>query len=106
MKEWLVIAFTSLVYVLIAQGITKDNAKYLLSGYNTLSAAAQKRFDIVGFLVVFKRFFWLLALLGPILFGIGLLLFPVKTALLIWSAAQILPYPYLFYKSQRFKNNA
>ena len=36
----------SLLYLLIGFGINKDNAKYLLAGYNTMNQEEQVKFDI------------------------------------------------------------
>ena len=53
------------MYVIIGMGlfflaigfiVTERNAKYLLSGYNTLSEEDRKRFDIKSFLPYFRKF--------------------------------------------------
>ena len=47
----------SLLYLLIGFGINKDNAKYLLAGYNTMNQEEQDKFDIEGYLNFLKPFF-------------------------------------------------
>lgn len=44
------------IFVGMAFIITKKNAKYLLSGYNTMSAADREKVDLDGYLRLFKRF--------------------------------------------------
>ena len=43
------IIFVSLIFLGIAFGINKKNAKYLLAGYNTMSKEQRAKFDIEGF---------------------------------------------------------
>ena len=64
----LTVVGTGLLYVLVAKFINENNAKTWLSGYNTMSKAAQEKFDLKGYLIFFKSFFlqpwrlWYLAL--------------------------------------------
>ena len=51
------ISLMSLLYLLIGFGINKDNAKYLLAGYNTMNQEEQDRFDIEEYLSFLKPFF-------------------------------------------------
>jgi hypothetical protein len=46
----------SVVFIGLAFLINPRNAEYLLSGYNTLSKADREKFDIVGYLKIFKRY--------------------------------------------------
>ncbi|NBA87020.1 DUF3784 domain-containing protein [Emticicia sp. CRIBPO] len=59
------VTITSLLFILISFSVTADNAKYLLSGYNTMPEAERDLFDLTGYLKFFKRFFQVL--------GVGLL---------------------------------
>ena len=54
---FLTIAFMSLLYLLIGFGINKDNAKYLLAGYNTMNQEEQDKFDIEELFKFFKTLF-------------------------------------------------
>lgn len=47
----LAVIFTSLGFT-----VTASNAKYILSGYNTMSEADRAKMDIVGYVRFFKRF--------------------------------------------------
>ena len=51
----LTVVGTGLLYVLAF--INENNAKTWLSGYNTMSKAAQEKFDLKGYLIFFKSFF-------------------------------------------------
>ena len=46
----------SLLFVAIGFIVTENNAKYLLSGYNTMSEAERKQFDIKTFISYFRKF--------------------------------------------------
>ena len=47
----LTVVGTGLLYVLVAKIINDKNAKIWLSGYNTMSKAAQEKFDLKGYLI-------------------------------------------------------
>ena len=95
---------TGLLYVLISRFINKDNAKYLLSGYNTMSKSEQDKFDIVGYLAFFKPFFYNWGVYSTILYFVFYFTTDVQCALWVWIVAQILPLPVLIVKGKRFKN--
>lgn len=103
MSIWFPVIFITALYVIIAYGINKENAKYLLAGYNTLSEKERTKFDIVEYLKFFKSFFYRLAGYTFLLFGASLWVWDSHTALLIWAIGQGLPLPYLLYKGQQFK---
>ena len=46
------IIFMSLIYLLIGFGINKVNAKYLLAGYNTMTAEQKQKFNIEKYLAI------------------------------------------------------
>ena len=50
------VIFVSILYYAIGHFINKENAKYLLSGYNTVNKEERKKFDIENYLVFFKAF--------------------------------------------------
>lgn len=71
--------------------VTKNNAKYILSGYNTMSEAKRAKVDIDGYLQFFKRF--------HIILGISLF---VGTALISlinnnWASMFMTLYPLVAY---------
>lgn len=47
----------SLLYLLIGFGINKDNAGYLLAGYNTMTPEQKQKFNIDKYLEFFNLFF-------------------------------------------------
>lgn len=46
----------SLLFVVIGFIVTENNAKYLLSGYNTMSAEERKKVDLKAFIPYFRKF--------------------------------------------------
>ncbi|MDA8686266.1 DUF3784 domain-containing protein [Robiginitalea sp.] len=94
---------TGLLYAFLAWLVNENNAKYLLSGYNTMSAAEQAKFDITGYLKFFKPFFYNLALYSTLLFYLVFFLMDKNYALWTWITAQTLPLPYLIIKGNKFK---
>ncbi|MPR36698.1 DUF3784 domain-containing protein [Salmonirosea aquatica] len=61
----------SLVFGSIGFVVTKNNARYILSGYNTMSEQDRQQFDITSYLAYFKKFHLILA--GALLGGVLLL---------------------------------
>jgi len=51
-----VIAGMALLFLVIGLILSENNARYLLSGYNTLSAAEQKKVDIKSYVASFRKF--------------------------------------------------
>ena len=47
----------NMTFIGVAFFINRDNAKYLLSGYNTMSRDQQKSFDLENYLIFFRKFF-------------------------------------------------
>lgn len=83
--------FLSLVFILLGSIVTANNAKYILSGYNTMSESDRAKMDVAAYLRFFKKFHLFL--------GISLL-----TGFLIlsrlnhnWASAFIILYPLLAY---------
>lgn len=68
MESYLPVILIDVVFLLIVLIINKHNAKYLLAGYNTMTTEEQKRFDIDGYLIFFKKFFIILTITSSILF--------------------------------------
>ena len=100
----LTVVGTGLLYVLVAEFINEKNAKTWLSGYNTMSKEAQEKFDLKGYLIFFKLFFYNLGILGTLLYFVLFILTDHKFAIQVWIAAQLLPIPYLIYKGNKYKN--
>ena len=98
------IIFMSLIYLLIGFGINKDNAKYLLAGYNTMTPEQRQKFNIEKYLEFFNPFFKRLSFYPPLSFVFLCLLFEGDQLILIWSLLQMLPFAWFLNKSMRFKS--
>lgn len=95
----------SLLFIIIGFVITESNAKYLLSGYNTLTEEERKQVDISAYLRAFKKFHLIL----------GIILFSVTTLLYYWTnenvagvflvAFPILAYTYFYFSTRNYWKN-
>jgi hypothetical protein len=97
------IIFMSLTYLLIGFGINKNNAEYLLAGYNTMTPEQKQKFNIEKYLEFFNPFFKKLCLYPPLSFGLMYVLFEAEQLILIWSLLQMLPFVWFTKKSLKFK---
>ena len=98
------IIFMSLTYLLIGFGINKNNAKYFLAGYNTMTPEQKQKFNIEKYLEFFNPFFKKLSLYPPLSFGLMYILFEGERLILIWSLLQLLPFVWFTTKSLKFKS--
>jgi len=98
------IIFMSLTYLLIGFGINKDNAKYLLAGYNTMTPEQRQKFNIEKYLEFLNPFFKKLSLYPPLSFGLMYILFEGEQLILVWSLLQLLPFVWFTTKSLKFKS--
>ena len=95
----------SLIFGSVGFIVTKNNAKYILSGYNTMSEADRAKVDIDGYLSFFKRFH---VFLGVSLFtGTTLISFLNNN----WASAFMIMYPlfaylHLIIRGNLFYNNS
>lgn len=98
---FLIIGLSSL-FVAIGFIVTEKNAKYLLSGYNTLPEVEQQKIDIKTYLVFFKRFQIFLGL--SFFVGSTLLYYLANqnVAGIFLSVYPILAYIYFVWKSNSF----
>jgi len=97
------VLFCEIIFVIIAYTINAKNAKYLLSGYNTMSKEEQEKFDLKNYLIFFKKFFINLTLYSFLIFLLFYILYDGITASLIWSISIFIPIPYMIYKGNKFK---
>lgn len=93
----------SLLYLATGYGINKDNAKYLIAGYNTMEAERQNKFDIEGYLNFFKPFFKKLSLFPPITYGMCYLVFAGDIIINVWSFLQIAPFIFFIFRSRGYE---
>ncbi len=98
------IIFMSLIYLLIGFGINKNNAEYLLAGYNTMTPEQKQQFNIEKYLKFFNPFFKKLCLYPPLSFGLMYILFEAEQLILTWSLLQMLPFVWFTTKSLKFKS--
>jgi len=55
---FLSVGFVGLLYLAIGFFINKNNARYLLAGYNTMDEEKRQKFPIDNYLVFFKKIFY------------------------------------------------
>lgn len=96
------ITFLSLIFIGIAFLVTENNAKYSLSGYNTMSEEERQKFNIKSYIAYFKNFH---IFLGISTFIIGSILFYYINP--DWSGIFIATYPiftyiYFIWKGNKF----
>lgn len=98
----IVIAILSLVFVGIGFIVTENNARYILSGYNSMSEEDRQKFDIKSYVPYFRNFH---IFLGSSLLVIYFILFYFVSS--IWAGMFIVTYPivayiYFVWKSNQF----
>lgn len=86
------ILILSSIFVAIAFIVNENNAKYLLSGYNTMSENERQKFDIKSYIPYFRNFH---IFLGISLLVISLILLYLVNS--VWSGIFLGTYPILAY---------
>ena len=99
------ILFVDIVFVALAFGINKNNAKYLLAGYNTMSKDDREKFDIDGFLIFFKKFFLQISIYSTLIFILLFILFDPVVSIIGYSLSIILPMPVIIYIGDKFNHH-
>lgn len=96
-----VAAFLAIIFLGIGFLLNSKNARYLLSGYNTLPEEEKKMVDIEAYLKFFRRFHIILA--GSTFFGTLILwLVSVNTASIYMIVFPILAYTVFLWKANSF----
>ena len=67
---FIAVLIVDIIFIFLALELNKDNSKYLLSGYNTMSKVKRENFDIEKYLKLFKKFFLALAASSNVVFTI------------------------------------
>lgn len=98
------VLITDLIFIAVALGINKNNAKYLLSGYNTMSKKEKDKFDLVNYLVIFKKSFLILAATSTVVFIILINLLNSKIAVIFYSSYIIIMLIWMVFNGNNFKN--
>ena len=97
--------FLSGVYAVLAFVVNERNARYLLSGYNTMTEERRREFDLKGYLKEFRRFFLSLSIGNLIVvtavYILGLLQYAVIASLVV----MFLALPYLIMRGQRYDHH-
>lgn len=96
------VLITDIIFIAVALGINKNNAKYLLSGYNTVSKKAKDNFDLDNYLILFKRFLLILAATSTVVFIILVNFLNPKTAVLFYSSYILIMLIWMVFKGNNF----
>ena len=102
-SPFIAVLISDIIFIVFALGINKENAKYILSGYNTMSKNERENFDIVNYLILFKKYFLILAASSTIVFTILINLLNAKIALIAYSSYLIIMLLWLVFKGNKFK---
>lgn len=92
----------SALFVAIAFGVTENNAKYLLAGYNTMSEDERSKVDIKNYIPYLRKFH---LFLGTSFLLAGLILYYVAGANAGWvfiGTYPIVGYMYFIWRSARY----
>tara|TARA_B110000114_G_scaffold33088_1_gene34171 strand:- start:82 stop:402 length:321 start_codon:yes stop_codon:yes gene_type:complete len=102
-SPFIAVLIADTIFVSFALGLNKENAKYLLSGYNTISKKDRENFDIANYLILFKKFFLILAASSTIIFTILINLLNAKIAVTTYSSYLIIMLIWFVFKGNKFK---
>jgi len=101
LKGFMGLIITNIVFLCISYGVNKDNARFLIAGYNTMSQEKRNQFDIVNYLIFFKNFFINLTVYSSLVFCGVLYLFDLKYAVIVYTLFLILSFAYFLIMSNR-----
>ena len=104
MEIFWAVLFVDIIFIGVAYLVNKDNAKYLMAGYNTMSKEERKKVDLENLLIFWKKFFVILAFASTLIFIISYLMFSEAVTVVIWSVCLIIPWPIFIYRLQKFVN--
>ena len=105
MEKILWIIITNAIFLGIAFLVNKNNAKLLLAGYNTMSKKQQEKFDLIKFLVFFKKFLINLSIYSSIIYFGCLYFLNLRNAIISYIIYVLLSFCYflIISNSKRFK---
>jgi hypothetical protein len=98
---YIVVIGMGVLFLVLGRLVNENNAKYVLSGYNTMSEASRKRFPLKEYIRLFRRFHVFLGLSFTL---IGLAAISWGTELvagLVIATYPLLAYLFFFVKSQQ-----
>ena len=90
----------SVIFFGISFILNKNNAKYLLAGYNSMSEEEKNNFDLEAYLVFFRKFHLVLSI--SLLIVATVLHFFINS---IWSSVFLVLYPICSYTFLIWKSN-
>jgi uncharacterized membrane protein len=102
-SPFIAVLIADIIFISIALGLNKENAKYLLSGYNAMSKKERENFDIVNYLTLLKKFFLILAGSSTIVFTLLISLLNAKIAVISYSSYLIIMLIWFIFKGNKFK---
>lgn len=105
MTPFIAVLITDFILLIIAFGMTKENSKYLLSGYNTMSEKERKKFDIENYLSFLKRFLVILTSTSTVIFFILVYFFDKKIAVMSYASYLMIMLIWFVFKGTKFKLN-
>ena len=101
--SFIAVLISDILFIALALGLNKDNAKYLLSGYNTMSE--KEKYDIENYLILFKKFFLVLAGTSTVVFLILINLWNAKIAVMAYSIYLTVMLIWFAFKGNKFKKD-
>jgi hypothetical protein len=102
----IVVSCLSLLFIGIAFAVTPSNAKYILSGYNTMSEEERSAFDLEPYLAFFKRFHLFLGISLLLLYLIFHYGFDSYVAEIGVALYPILAYGYFVWQGRRYNRTS
>lgn len=103
--DFLPVFICDIIFLSIASEVNKNNADLLISGYNTMSKEKKMNFNLLEFLIFFKKFFINLTLYSSLIFSGIYYLFNIKYAASVYTTSLVLAFIYFIIISNvnRFK---
>ena len=101
MEIIIVLILTNLFILIVMRSLNKNNAKYLLAGYNTMSKEERENFKIKEYLIYLKKFWNKLLLYNSLLTIFSYFFFDELVVVIVYSISLMLPLPILIYQSNK-----
>ena len=90
---------SNLLILLATQYVDENNADILLAGYNTMSK--KEKFNLKGYLIFFKNFFWKLVLYSSLITIISSSVLDEFYTVIVYCTCTLIPLPFFIIKSNR-----
>jgi hypothetical protein len=88
--EITIVGFVSLLILLIAKSLNKNNAKFILAGYNTMSEEERLKYDIGLIVSLAKKILYSFAVIPFVCFVFFIFFFDAIKAAVVYSAVVLL----------------